>query len=402
MAKLITAPPRFTREEWVVANHSKYNNAEKQRASAERLKAESDRLIDETEKHTKKTQRDVNKKFEQRIDDINFWKEELDHKLDDNKKENDTLLAYKTRLENALDACREPLAIAQQCLVNREGRKAIDLVHDDVQKNLMKEVETIQGVMALLQKTLDQTVEQIRRSKSAKFYLEKDLKDKFLAKDIDDACHDLRDNTPGIKYNEGAAKIEANSVTPDDWQEFSNKNIEKAEREKNASISLRSMIDAILEQTADDMQRQVDETDLAFDKRITETKATKEKLEDHLSKVQGEILEMEKNIDKLQNAIDDKEGPMKLSQTRLKERTNRPNVELCRDPVQYRLIKEVGEITSHIDRLSLTHAQAESELKGLIRNQLTIEEDIDIKANTVQIDDVECMGLRKSIKIKKF
>ncbi|XP_070573315.1 tektin-1-like [Ptychodera flava] len=402
MAKLIAAPPRFSRQEWVLSNHSKYDNAEKQRASAERLKAESDRLLDETEKQTRKTQRDVQKKFEQRIDDINFWKDELDHKLDDIAKENDTLIAYKTRLENALEACREPLAIAQQCLVNREGRKAIDLVHDDVQKNLLKEVETIQGVMALLQKTLDQTIEQIRRNKSAKYYLEKDLKDKFSAKDIDEACAELKDQTPGIHYSEGSAKIEANSVTPDNWQEFSNKNIEKAEREKNASINLRSMIDAIIIQTADDMQRQVDDTNLAFDKRIAETKDTKAKLEDHLSKVQGEILEMEKNIDKLQKGIDHKEGPMKLAQTRLTERTYRPNVELCRDPVQYRLIKEVGEIETHIGRLSLTLAQAEDELKGLIRNQLTLEEDIGIKTNTIDIDDVDCMGLRKSIKIKKF
>ncbi|XP_077995491.1 tektin-1-like [Glandiceps talaboti] len=402
MAKLISAPPRFTREEWVMSNHSKYDSAEKQRASAERLKAESDRLIDETEKQTRKTQRDVQKKFDQRIHDISFWKDELDHKLDDIAKENDTLVAYKTRLENALEACKMPLAIAQQCLVNREGRKAIDLVHDDVQKNLMKEVETIQGVMSLLQKTLDQTIEQIRRNKSAKFYLEKDLKDKFRAKDIDEGCAELKDNTPGIHYNDGAAKIEANSVTPDNWQEFSNKNIEKAEREKNASINLRSMIDAILIQTADDMQRQVNDTDLAFEKRISETKDTKGKLEDHLSKVQGEILEMEQNIDKLQKAVDDKAGPMQLAQTRLTERTNRPNVELCRDPVQYRLIREVGEIDTHVSRLALTLAQAEDELKGLIRNQLSLEEDIGIKSNTVQIDDVDCMGLRKSIKIKKF
>jgi len=385
-----------------MSNHSKYDSAEKQRSSAERLKAESDRLIDETEKHTKRTQRDVQKKFDQRIHDINFWKDELDHKLDDIAKENITLVAYKTRLENALEACRSPLAIAQQCLVNREGRKAIDLVHDDVQKNLMKEVETIQGVMSLLQKTLDQTIEQIRRNKSAKYYLEKDLKDKFRAKDIDEGCAELKDTTPGIHFNSGAAKIEANSVTPDNWQDFSNKNIEKAEREKNASINLRSMIDAILIQTADDMQRQVNDTDLAFEKRIAETKDTKGKLEDHLSKVQGEILEMEKNIDKLQKAVDDKTGPMQLAQTRLTERTSRPNVELCRDPVQYRLIREVGEIDTHISRLSLTHAQAEDELKGLIRNQLSLEEDIQIKANTINIDDVDCMGLRKSIKIKKF
>lgn len=44
----------------------------------------------------------------------------------------------------------------------REKRIKIDLVHDDVQKNLIKEVETIQGVQQMLQKTLEQVTEQVR------------------------------------------------------------------------------------------------------------------------------------------------------------------------------------------------------------------------------------------------
>ena len=63
MSKLIQAPPRFNHGEWNYSNHSNYNSAEKQRASAERLIDESNRLIDETDEATKKTQRDVNKKF---------------------------------------------------------------------------------------------------------------------------------------------------------------------------------------------------------------------------------------------------------------------------------------------------------------------------------------------------
>ena len=63
MAKLISAPPKFTHQEWAFSNKSNYNSAEKQRASAERLIDESERLIDETDEVTKRTQKDVNKKF---------------------------------------------------------------------------------------------------------------------------------------------------------------------------------------------------------------------------------------------------------------------------------------------------------------------------------------------------
>jgi len=55
----------------------------------------------------------------QRLEDINFWKTELELKLAELTAENDTLINYKSRLEKTLAACEEPLAISQECLLNR-------------------------------------------------------------------------------------------------------------------------------------------------------------------------------------------------------------------------------------------------------------------------------------------
>lgn len=51
-----------------------------------------------------------------------------------------------------------------------------------------------------------------------------------------------------------------------------------------------------------------------------------------------EIASQEKNITVLEKAILDQEGPAKVAHTRLETRTRRPNVELCHDGAQYRLI----------------------------------------------------------------
>ena len=114
-----------------------------------------------------------------------------------------------------------------------------------------------------------------------------------------------------------------------------------------------------------------------------------------------EVDAMEENIALLKRAIADKEAPMKVTQTRLENRTFRPNVELCRDRVQYRLIEEVFEISTNIERLQGKLADAEASLKGLIRKQLSLEEDIDVKANSLFIDRDQCMvclsQLRKQI-----
>ncbi|RUS87169.1 hypothetical protein EGW08_005101 [Elysia chlorotica] len=402
MARLITAPTRFTHEDWTRSNLTKYANADVERQQAERLISESDRLKDETAKRTEKTQADVNKKLEQRLNDIRYWKQELDDKLKGLSEEIDNLIAFKQRVDKALQATEEPLHIARMCLANREKRVGVDLVHDDVQKELLKEVETIEGVQALLKRTLEQSTEQIRLNRKAKFQLEKDLKDKFGAQNIDEYCENLKNNSPQIHFNDGVAVIEPNSVSPEQWQDFSNDNINYAERERMNSVDLRSSIDGLLQQTSNDMRKQVSDTNEAFAHRIWECKDAKGKLEDNLNKIISQIKEQEENIATLEIAIQAKEAPMKVAQTRLETRQHRPNVELCRDAVQYRLLEEVGEISSSVAQLQARLRDANSSLKGLVRNQLELEEEIAVKANTLFIDEVECMGMRKSIDIQGF
>ena len=55
-----------------------------------------------------------------------------------------------------------------------------------------------------------------------------------------------------------------------------------------------------------------------------------------LTQVCDDIVSTEKNIADIKKAIKDKENPMKVAQTRLHTREHRPNVELCRDPAQYK------------------------------------------------------------------
>ncbi len=57
--------------------------------------------------------------LDQRVRDVNYWKEELEGKLDGTFHEIDALEAYKKRVEKAIESIQEPLHIAQMCLANR-------------------------------------------------------------------------------------------------------------------------------------------------------------------------------------------------------------------------------------------------------------------------------------------
>ena len=117
-----------------------------------------------------------------------------------------------------------------------------------------------------------------------------------------------------------------------------------------------------------------------------------------LWQVMDEIASMENNVRDLRQSIADKENPLKVAHTRLDKRSLRPNVELCRDPVQYRLVGEVGEINVSIDRLRMRLAEAEASLMSLLRNKERLEDDIEVKTNSLFIDRDQCMVIRQQVR----
>ena len=405
MAKLVSPPPRFTHEEWVRSNHTNYASAEQNRKAAEHIRAEADRLVKETAETTEKTQQETTKRIDQRLTDINHWTSQVDRVKTEVGKEIEQLEDYKRRLMNSLAGYLDRnRALTRKCLQLRENRKAIDLVHDEVQKELIKELEMIQGIEGLLQRTLEQVEEQIRVCKSGNYYLEKELNDKFTAFNIDSKCHKYTNADAGsaAARHLGSDRITPNSVTPEDWERFSHDNIQKAERNKNAAQNLRSVVDSVLEQTREDLIKQGAAVDASFRRRIQETERALQKDIDHHAKVVEEIAEVEATIAKLIKAIEEKEPPLMVAETRLNDRTERPNIELCRDAPQYRLIGEVAQINESIRRLKVQLGEAREQLKQLIRMQLQLEEDIDIKRHTLEIDRELCVPERKKFEHPVF
>lgn len=403
MAQVVTRPQKFTPDEWKIASKIKHKNAERTRAATERLIAESNRLDSETREQTDTTLDDVDKKIDQRVKDVKYWKEELEASLDKVFHEIDALESYKKRVEKAIESIQEPLHIAQTCLGNREKRYDIDLVHDNVQKELIKEVEIEQGCESLLIRLLEEVVDQLRLNRKAKYNLEADLKNKFNTMSIDTHVQNLSLTTPSNYLKNGTAKIEPNSFTEKQWEDFSDNNMKSAEATRLNSVQLRTMVDSSLQQVANDITKQIELTDRSFTRRIWETKDHKTKLENQVKDVTKLIDDVEENIKNVEKAILDKENYLKLANTRLDVRTNRSQIELVRDPAQYKMVQEVQEIEDSIRRLQDRLNESHHQLKQLDRNKLVLIKDIETKTNTICVDEAENLdGIRKSLKINQF
>uniref|UniRef100_T2M8E8 Tektin n=1 Tax=Hydra vulgaris TaxID=6087 RepID=T2M8E8_HYDVU len=395
MDNFIVPNSNYTIKEWNDSNQIKYNQAYQELQTSELIQDESKRFSNEIHISTIKTHLDVNKKIEQRIDEIQFWKSELDSQFLETENEIQNLLKYQKRTEAFLKMTEVPLEISKQCIKNREKRISIDLVYDDVEVQLLKEVEIIEIMRVKLTKTIAQVVEKIRLLRSSNYYIGKDIADKFSALKIDNYCYTI--NSDSLPLQDKTSKNISMPVTPEVWEYFSDKNLRKAQQEYALSLSLRSKVDEMLHNAFECLQNQSELVNLALSKRIDETELAKKKFQENLSKVLVEIDKMDDNINEIQCAVEENDAPLQVAQIRLDERACRPNIELCLDRVERKLREEVNEIKNNVIHLQSMMLESKMSLKCLLSQKLTLEESIAIKENTLFIDRDQNLLLRKQI-----
>ncbi|KAM6471619.1 tektin-3 isoform 1-T2 [Liasis olivaceus] len=387
---------RYSPDDWYRSNLTNYKESETSRHNAERLRVDTSRMIQDKDQQTRKSQTETTKNLGERVNDIVFWKTELNHEIDGMIGETNALTEMKKRLERALVETEGPLQVAQECLLHREKRMGIDLVHDDVEKQLLTEVDVIHSCQERMRRHLDKAMAQLAADRAAQHELEKDLSDKQSAHRIDDKCHHLRNTSDGISYFRGVERLDATISVPESWAKFTDDNVLRSQNERAASSKLRDDIETLLVVTANEMWNQFNRANVAFTNRISETADAKNKIQAHLAKTLQEIFDTEMTIEAIRKAIREKGPPLKVAQTRLDERTRRPNVELCRDSAQLRLVNEVYEIDDTIQGLQQRLRDAEDILQTLVHTKANLEHDLAVKANSLFIDQEKCMGMRKT------
>ncbi|NXI54820.1 TEKT4 protein, partial [Chloroceryle aenea] len=378
--------------EWHQSNSDLYHRASSSCEQSEHDRAEAKELAKHAAAATQHAQQASTASLGQRLKDIHFCKAELQKEIEDLDAETGLLAAQKLRLERALGATELPYAIATDNLQCRERRQAPDLVSDEVEKELLKEAELIRNIQELLKRTLMQTVNQLNRDH--KEVCERDWSDKVESYNTDERCGRYSNQGTNSQFHPSSVKAEESASTPETWAKFTHDNISRAEREKTASVNLRALIDSILHDVSEDLRRQWDAGNEALAKRCEELDEAKQKLEHHLKKILVEIGDQEASIAALKQAIKEKEAPMKVAQTRLYDRAFRPNVELCRDEAQFRLISEVGELTETIDSLKKKLLESERSLRNLEDTRMNLEKEIAVKTNSIFIDRQKCLAHR--------
>uniref|UniRef100_A0A8D2QPS9 Tektin n=1 Tax=Zosterops lateralis melanops TaxID=1220523 RepID=A0A8D2QPS9_ZOSLA len=302
----------------------------------------------------KRSQGESTQNLGERVNDIEYWKSELCIELDAMIRETNSLADMQKRLERALADTEGPFQVG----------------------TLQPPAQTSAATQTLVKLLLMCA----RCNKEARQELEKDLADKQLGHHID--------SNPAHSSALPRAVLSPRRVSvPETWARFTDNNIFRSQSARAASAKLRASTESLLMGTADEMWRQFSKVNDAFTSRITEIANAKSKIQTHLAKTKIQVI---------QKTIRDKEAQLKVAQTRLDERTRRPNVELCRDAAQLRLVQEVNEINETLRNLHQCLRASEDMLQMLVRSKGVLEHDLVVKNNSLFIDQERCMGMRKS------
>ncbi|KAL2101885.1 hypothetical protein ACEWY4_003646 [Coilia grayii] len=386
----------ITPEQWAKVNAANYRRSENDRRFAETFRKDTLRLIHAKDQFTSKTQSESNRWICERIGDLTFWSSEGKHESEKLMKETDMLKKIKIRLDHAIAEMVGPLQVSEECLCQRQKRIGVDLVHDEVEKELIQEVRVIKTCQEQLERMRDTVKKQLEADRIVHLILEKDLDDKHVAFEIDTRCYKMITCNSSIQSIGNLSKLEKTVSVPQSWAKFSEDNIMRSQAERVNTRKVTEEAERVMANTSTDMWSQYYRVNRAFTNRIAETTEAKNCLQYHMAKTLQEIFQTEHTIADLEHTISNKKMPLQVAQNRLGERTKRPNMELCKDSPHNMLMSEVQHIQSTLSTLSQRLAEAMAMLQQLTDTKSLLEEELFIKAHSLFIDQERCMGLRRA------
>ncbi|XP_029666190.1 tektin-3-like [Formica exsecta] len=386
---------RYTLYDWKQNQIRLYNEADVNMCYSEKLRKDSERLIKEADEMIQKKQIKNSRKLEERI---TSWWNEIASELEKLITEDDKMQECRHDLQITIQNIERQLHIAQECLYHRESRKDADLVHDDVESTLLKEIETVRNCEKKLEQFTNKCINQLTNNRAMQHQLQINIRNKKTALGID-MCHQINDFSRDLQYYDETEKYDPSITEIESWAETANNVVKKSEAECVKSCQLRSDIDSAISAVSYKIYKAWENTNEALDRRVIEILETKEKLQTHLHKIQKEILDIDKNMKLIQKTIADKGSELKVANMRPETRMYCPEAELCKDHAQFRIIKEVKDINKMVYDMNLILQQCEAQYQQLLRTRSNLESDLKSETDALFIDREKCMSLRRSYPI---
>ncbi|XP_043249738.1 tektin-4 [Colletes gigas] len=377
---------QFGAPEWRAHNQKFFKQSDEKIRDAQLAVSNAKRCVDESYRRADKTQLESTDHLKSRAKDVYRWKTELEHVILDITKEIELLEGERRRVKHSLSVLTVPESIAGEFLQLRSKRLESDLIRDEVEEELTKEVALCWEIRDLLGRTREQIELQLIELKAAKARMEVDWTDKTHSYGIDAHCIELKNDSSVILWAPGATRFPAEQSTPASYEHYTRESLTDAEAARQKSANLRSTLNAIYTNSIKDLRDQATRVDLVLGEKIKMTEEVRIQLEKELLRCLHELANTEKAIEELRHSARGLDRAMKVAQTRLANRLQRRNVESCRDTPQFALVEEVKFLNERTSAMLAELKRAEETQAGLVKARSDLEREIIVKRKTLYID----------------
>ncbi|XP_071451468.1 tektin-B1 [Hetaerina americana] len=374
------------RPEWVERNHCLWVTASDRRDGSWGMRQDAVGLRNEMHLQTQWDKYHNDVRLQDRITLVRKWKEVLEESKRKAIIEKKMLADTKSMVEVYNESLGTNLRISQECNLLRDGRRGYELVHDDSERELRKELDLVESIKTILTQRCQEAWQQDCRMEEELHRMEIDLADKTGALKIDNGVLQLTPQNPGVSFKPDPLRVPSKSVSPICWEEATRMSKERLDTEAGAAERLRNVLDLAREKAINDLRAQAEAVNYSLRVCIHESQKARNEMQWQRKKLQEEMDRAMSEIEALERALKDKEGPLKVAETRLEERTSRPGGELCRDEPQFGLGEQVLRLREAIQLLNAKLDQAKALYNAMEDQLMKIDDDIADKNHALETD----------------
>ncbi|CAG9800771.1 unnamed protein product [Chironomus riparius] len=285
-----------------------------------------------------------NERFADRVAELDRWHQTMVECYKRIQKEIKMLQDEKEMTEKCLESQITPLIVVSECISQRDVRLPPELTYDSVDEELQTELCIVESNKRLLRDQCQAAWNKLNELIEVRFKLNIDIEDKREAHDIDSEQMALNKECSSITYKVDPLRVPRNACTYNGWLENCKELKLLSDKELKESYAVRESLFVAREKAKNLLHAQQEKTEHTIRRRIFETQRQRNELQWQKNKTQDELEKVAREIGDLHETLRVKDNALKLTETRLENRTNRSGMELVLDSVYDGLCDEVVQL----------------------------------------------------------
>ncbi|XP_064536145.1 tektin-2-like [Drosophila montana] len=332
-----------------------------------------------------------------RILELTSWREIIAKTYERIENEIHALEQEKILTERDLDALSGPITVISEMLNKRDSRLGSEITYDEPDKEIKNELYVLENNQRLLSDRCRKAWEKLTRLADVRIKISMEVENKIEAVDLERKQRELDRNSTRISFKTDSMRYPTEYCTYEGWLEHT-KNIKLlAENEMADTVALRESLFVCREKARSILQAQQGRTEYVIRKRIFETQRARNELKFQMDKMNDELKNALIDIQALEDSLCDKTNSLKLAETRLENRAQRRNMELCLDYVHDVLCFEVKK-QREIHRCLMEKIEESRKNYNLLgEHALQIATDLEKKEHAL-ITDKRALEIRQAFK----